>query len=95
MQFGTVSALLCDCVFIGIGCRVCNDQQCSVYGRNRQTVQCGAVTVLYSVTVYKFMLGVECVTVSNVVIMEGTDRECSVACFSAVLCDSVYIGIWC
>ena len=41
MQCGTVSAVLCDSVYIGIG--------------------------------------VECVTVSNVVFMEGTDRQCSVA----------------
>ena len=41
MQCGTVSAVLCDSVYIGIG--------------------------------------VECVTVSSVVFMEGTDRQCSVA----------------
>jgi len=71
VQCGTVSALLCDSVYIGIGCRVCCGQQCSVYGRNRQTVQCGTVTVPYCVTVCNLVLGVECVTVSNVVFMGG------------------------
>ena len=35
--------------------------------------------VLYCVTVCIMVLGVECVTVSSVVFMEGTDRQCSVA----------------
>ena len=50
--------------------------------------------VLYCVTVCILVLGVECVTVSNVVFMEGTDRvQCGRVNF--VLCESVYIGIWC
>jgi len=72
-------AVLCDSVYIGIGCCVCYGEQCCVYGRNRQTVQCGTVSVLYCVTVCILVLGVECVTVSSVVFMEGADRQCSVA----------------
>ena len=51
--------------------------------------------MLYCVTVCILVFGAEFVTVSNVVFMEGTERECSVAWFSAVLCDSVYIGNGC
>jgi len=46
VQCGTVSAVLCDSVYIGIGCCMCYGQKCCVYGRNRQTVQCGMVIVL-------------------------------------------------
>jgi len=35
--------------------------------------------VLYCVTVCILVLGVECVTYSNVEFMAGTDRQCSVA----------------
>jgi len=35
--------------------------------------------VLYCLTLCIFVLGFECVTYSNVVFMEGTDRQCSVA----------------
>ena len=42
-------------------------------------MQCGTVSVLYCVTLCILVLGVECVTVSSVVFMEGTDRQCSVA----------------
>jgi len=34
------SAVLCDSAYIDICCCVCYGQQCCVYGRNRQTVQC-------------------------------------------------------
>ena len=54
---------------------MCYGEQCCVYGRNRQTVQCGTVSVLYCVTVCILVLGVECVTVSSVVFMEGTDYK--------------------
>ena len=58
---------------------MCYGEQFCVYGRKRQTVQCGRVSVLYCVTVCILVLGVVCVTVSSVVLMEGTDRQCSVA----------------
>ena len=38
-------------------------------------MQCGTVSVLYCVTVCILVLGVECVTVSSVVFMEGTDYK--------------------
>ena len=57
---------------------MCYGQQCCVYGRNRYTVQCGRDSA-YCVTVCILVLGVECVTVSNDVFMEGKDRQCSVA----------------
>ena len=37
------------------------------------------VSMLYCVTVRILVLGVVCVTVSSVVFMEGTVRQCSVA----------------
>ena len=36
---------------------------------------CGTVTVMYFVTVCKFLFAFECVAVSNVVFMEGTIRQ--------------------
>ena len=41
-------------------------------------VQCGMVSAVLCDSVY-IGIGVECVTVSSVVFMEGTDRQCSVA----------------
>ena len=41
-------------------------------------VQCGTVSAVLCDSVY-IGIGVECVTVSSVVFMEGTDRQCSVA----------------
>ena len=41
-------------------------------------MQCGTVSVVLCDSVY-IGIGVECVMVSNVVFMEGTDRQCSVA----------------
>ena len=38
---------------------------------------------------------VGCVTVSSVVFMEGTVRQCILAQLQCCMCDSVYIGIWC
>ena len=95
---------------------MCYVQQCCVYGRNRQTMRCGRVSLLCCVTECILVLvlsvlrtavlclwneqtesavwhsyivvmcvrifigiGVECVTYSSVVFMEGTDRQCSVA----------------
>jgi len=72
------SAVMCDIDYIGICCIVCYSKQCCVYRRNRQTVLCGKIKVLYCVTLYILVFGVECVTVNNVVFMEGTDRQCSV-----------------
>jgi len=40
---------------------VCYGQQCCVYGRNRQTVQCGTVSAVLCDSVY-IGIGVECVT---------------------------------
>jgi len=57
---------------------VCYVQQCCVYGRNRQTVQCGTFRAVLCESVY-IGIGFECVTYSSVVFMEGTDRQCSVA----------------
>jgi len=37
-------------------------------------MQCGQVTVLYFVTVYILVFGIECVTYSNVVFMERRIR---------------------
>ena len=42
-------------------------------------MQFGKDTVLNCVTVCILVFGVECVSVSNVVFIEGTDNECSVA----------------
>jgi len=41
-------------------------------------VQCGTVSAVLCDSVY-IGIGVECVTVSNVVFMVGTDRQCGVA----------------
>lgn len=38
-----------------------------------------ALLVPYSVTVFIFVLSVVCFTLSNVMLMEGTDRQCSVS----------------
>ena len=53
-------------------------QQCFVYGRKKQTVQCGTVSDMLCDSVY-IGIGVDCVTYSSVVFMEGTDRQCNVA----------------
>ena len=69
---------------------MCYGQQCSYYGRNSPRVQCGMVIVLYCVTLCILVFDVECVMVNNVVFMEGTDRECSVACL-VLYCVTLYI----
>ena len=51
--------------------------------------------MLYCATVRILIFVVVFVTVSNVVFMGGTDRPCSVHGYSAVVCDTLYIGIWC
>jgi len=65
-------------------------------GTERERECSVARLVLYCVTVCILVLGVECVTVSRVVFMDGTERE-RVLCgtVSAVLCDIVYISIGC
>ena len=71
-------AVLCDSVYIGIWCCVCKVSSV-VLVEGTQKLQCGTVGVLYCVTMCILVLGVECVTVSSVVYMEGTDRQYSVA----------------
>jgi len=58
-------------------------------------VQYVTFTVLYCATVRILIFVVVFVTFSNVVFMGGTDRPYSVHGYSAVLCDILYIGIWC
>jgi len=50
--------------------------------------------MLYFVRMCIFVYGVEVFTLSNVLFMEGRFRE-SCGMVSAVMCDSVYIGIVC
>ena len=60
---------------------MCCGKQCCIYGRNRETLQCGRVSAVLcdNVHVRILVLGVECVTISNVEFMEGKERQCSVA----------------
>jgi len=58
---------------------MCYFQQCCVYGKNRQTVTCSTVKVLYCLRVCVLVFAFECFAVSNVVFVEGTYRQCNVS----------------
>jgi len=73
----TVSVVMSDSVYIDIWCCECYGQQCFVYERKGQPVQWGIVSIVFRESVL-FVFGVECVTFSKVVLMERTDKECSV-----------------